>query len=79
MAYNQLVICIALRLFFLFFVSLTLVVASIIIPWCWLTVCTPASAVAAIESTTIIVCTVLHPTVIVVVTAIVTPGVKRIK
>lgn len=71
---QQLVVCI-----FLFFVVafLTLVVASIIIPWCWLAVCVPVSAVVAIESATIVVCIVLHPTVIVVVAAIVTPGVMR--
>lgn len=58
-------------------VSLTLAVASIIIPWCWLAVSIPASAAVTIESATIIVCIVLHPTVIVVVAAIVTPGVMN--
>lgn len=61
-------------------VSLTLAVASIIIPWCRLAVSIPVSAAVAIESATIIVCIVLHPTVIVVVAAIVTPRVmNRIK
>lgn len=59
--------------------SLTLAAASIIIPRCWLAVCIPASAAVAIESATIVVGIVLHPTVIVVVAAIVTPRVMNKK